>query len=251
MHELSYTVLIAEDEKLLAKNIARNIERINPKFMVADIVGDGEDAFASLRNRPTDVVFTDIVMPVVDGLELLSGIALEFPFIKSVVLSGHNEFEYARKAIAYNVKDYLLKPVDENELRRVLKKIEMELSSSRERFTRAASGAHTPGDIVAMTKEYIRQNYQNPITLGDIADHFGFTSAYLSRLFDKYEHLPPSKYLRAFRMKIAKQLLSGGQFTIQAVAEMVGYNDPFHFSKSFKQETGRNPTDYRKDDSSE
>ena len=48
-------------------------------------------------------------------------------------------------------------------------------------------------------------------------------------------------------MKIAKQLLSNERLTIQAIAEMVGYNDPFHFSKSFKQEIGRNPTDFRKD----
>ena len=64
-------------------------------------------------------------------------------------------------------------------------------------------------------------------------------------LFNKVENTTPSKVIRSYRMGIAKQLLNDNNLTIQQIASHVGYNDPFHFSKSFKQTFGISPTQYK------
>ena len=74
MEERKYRVIIAEDEKLIAKNIAKHIETENPCFKVCGIYSNGEDALNAIKQQPPDVVFTDISMPVMSGLELASKI---------------------------------------------------------------------------------------------------------------------------------------------------------------------------------
>ncbi len=109
-------VLVAEDELPLLRGISRLIEKINSDFTVVKMAKTGKEAMDYLEEYPVDVVFTDINMPVVDGLELLEYVSGKMPSAASVVISGYQDFTYAQKALRFGVKNYLVKPVDKKEL---------------------------------------------------------------------------------------------------------------------------------------
>jgi YesN/AraC family two-component response regulator len=244
--ENSFSVLVVEDEKLIAKNIAKNIELLNKNFKVIGIVSNGEDAIKFVEENPPNVIFTDIRMPVMDGIELIKNIFLKYNYVKCIILSGHDDFSYAQAAIAHGVYAYLLKPVDLDELSSLLKRLEIEFLSTLEMFPSINKyPKYSSEEIVNLIKKYIEQNYQQPIDLNIIADHFSFSPSYLTKIFTKYTETTPSKYILSYRINIAKQLLGNFSLTINMVANMVGYTDPFHFSKSFKHLMGMSPANYR------
>jgi len=243
-----FSVVVVEDEKLLANNIAKKIEQANNNFRVIGIVNNGEDALSFIKEQTPNVIFTDIQMPIMDGIQLIKQISEFNNYIKCVVLSGHDDFSYAKSAIEYGVFSYLLKPISTDELTSLLKRLELTFLSSQDMFAvNQDSSMHSSEEMAELIKKYIEQNYQNPIDLNLIADHFSFSPSYLTKIFVKHTNITPSKYIMNYRINIAKQLLSDFSFTINMVANMVGYTDPFHFSKTFKQCVGVSPASYREE----
>lgn len=241
----TFSVLVVDDEKLIAKNIAKNIEKINPCFSVVKILSNGLDALEYIKETPPCVVFTDIRMPLMNGLELAKNLDEMNCSSKCVILTGYADFSYAKTAIQHNVEDYLLKPVNIEELEKVLKKIELSLLASRSDLSSEQNTSRKPEEIVDLIKEYIHNHYSEPIDLNILADNFGFSPSYLTKLFGKYEETTPSKYIRNYRMGLAKQMLMNDT-NLDVIATSLGYADPFHFSKSFKQTVGMSPSEYRK-----
>lgn len=94
--------------------------------------------------------------------------------------------------------------------------------------------------------DYIKRNYTNPLNTRDIADQFGFTPAYLSKLFREYKKLTPAEYISSLRISKAKELLeSNPSLTIREVAFATGYEDPLYFSKVFKKIVGKTPKSFQ------
>ena len=106
-----YHTMIVDDEPLMRTYLTRNIPAFSALFDVSAVAKDGLEAMELLKEAPVDVVITDIKMPEVDGLSLARHIHENYPDITVIVISGFSDFEYAQKAIRYNVKDYLLKPL--------------------------------------------------------------------------------------------------------------------------------------------
>lgn len=249
MSENYFPVVIVEDENLIAKNIAKHIEAENSKFKVVGIYSNGEDALNAIKEQPPAVVFTDISMPVMSGLELAAEINRTMSHIKCVIITGYADFEFAKQAMHYEVKDYLLKPLDTEELHLVLKNLELSLTEISDIMHSENSNESTisPEEIVTLVKDYVKKHYSEEIDLNSIARTLGFSSSYLTKVFNKVENTTPSKVIRSYRMGIAKQLLNDDSLTIQQIASHVGYSDPFHFSKSFKQIVGISPTQYKQE----
>ncbi len=242
-----YRVFVVEDENLIAKNIAKNIEAENPAFKVTGIFSNGEDALAAIREQPPEVVFTDISMPVMGGLELAAAIHESFGHVKCVIITGYADFEYVKEALHQDVEDYLLKPVNKEELAGVLKKLELSFTdiSDPHAHKKEEERDLSPEAIVTLVKDYVKKNYAQELDLNTISQNLGFSSSYLTKIFNKIEKTTPSKYIRNYRMQVAKQLLADKDASVAKVAALVGYNDPFHFSKSFKQTFGISPTEYK------
>lgn len=117
-------VLVAEDELPLLRGISRLIEGLNEDFKVVKMAKTGKEAMDYLEQEQVDVIFTDINMPVVDGLKLLEYVRAKIPCAVSVVISGYQDFTYAQKALQYGVKNYLIKPVDKKELSQLLEQVQ-------------------------------------------------------------------------------------------------------------------------------
>lgn len=118
-----YHVLVVDDETLMRTYLASCIPAFTNKFRVSGIAKDGLEAMELLKKQHYDLVITDIQMPEVDGLSLAKYIHENFPSIAVIIISGYNDFEYARKAIKYQVTDYLLKPLVDQTLTDLLETI--------------------------------------------------------------------------------------------------------------------------------
>lgn len=116
-------VLIAEDEPPTQRRIKRLIEQTDPDFVVATIVGDGEKALEAMAEVPCDVVFTDIRMPVMDGLRLMDALHARYPDCLVVAVSGHQDFAYVAHAVRAQILDYILKPVSQEDMEALLVRV--------------------------------------------------------------------------------------------------------------------------------
>ena len=116
-------VLIADDEKkvgLLVKNLIQ-WEELQLEFM--ELVYDGQIAYEVIMDKRPDIVITDIRMPSLSGLDMIKKVTESSLPVHFIVISGYKYFEYAQTALKFGVKDYLLKPIDEDELNKILKKV--------------------------------------------------------------------------------------------------------------------------------
>lgn len=115
-----YRVLLVDDEILVRDAIKENIDWAG---IDCELVGDcqnGQEAAEFVKKNPVDIVLTDICMPYMDGMELSHFLHDNYPDVVIVIFSGFGEFEYAKKAIQYNVSEYLLKPITAMELTSVI-----------------------------------------------------------------------------------------------------------------------------------
>ncbi|MDR9852134.1 response regulator [Paenibacillus sp. VCA1] len=126
-------IMIVDDEVLIREGLAKIIGKESPCFRVVGQFPDGEDALRHLPELEVDVVITDIRMPVIDGLELIKSLRATHPHIRSILMSGFTEFEYAREAIRVSAVDYLLKPINKEQLFELLYRLHDEQETSREK----------------------------------------------------------------------------------------------------------------------
>lgn len=243
-------IVVAEDEDLIRNSLVRKIEAMDPALKVVGTAEDGREALALVEREQPDLVFTDIRMPVMDGMELIRSLHLYFPRVRKVITSGYADFDYARQGIQYQVQEYLLKPISSPELQRVLVRMKSAVAAEHSQMEDSMKELRQPGvnpeEIVLLVQQYIREQFSKDLSLELIARHFNFNASYLSKLFAKYTGEPPSRYLMTVRVNEAKYLLTRHpQMSVKEVGERVGYPDPFYFSRIFKQMTGFTPKEYR------
>ena len=121
---MTFKLLIVDDEPIISRGLRLTIpwEAINVE--VVDTAYDGEDAIEKIKQYgDIDIVITDVRMPKVDGLQLASFLYTNYPHIRTIILSGFDEFEYAQQAIKWGVGNYFLKPVNIDELMENVQKI--------------------------------------------------------------------------------------------------------------------------------
>lgn len=114
-------IMIVDDEPHIIRRLKRYIEQNVPEFEIAATACDGRQALELLEHTDVDILFTDIRMPIMDGIALLKRVDERWPHIAKVVISSYDEFEYAAGALRANARDYLLKPVSEDQLRELFK----------------------------------------------------------------------------------------------------------------------------------
>jgi two-component system response regulator YesN len=137
-----YRTLIVDDEPLMRQYLNANLSEICPSFAVTGIACDGLEAVELLQKQDFDLVITDIRMPEMDGLNLSKYIFRSAPGTTVIIISGYNEFEYARSAIRYGVADYLLKPLSDDSMKDTLQKIKADLDKLHSRDVVNASPPH-------------------------------------------------------------------------------------------------------------
>lgn len=243
MKNKTFRVVVAEDEKLIASNIAQNITACDSAFEIVSICYDGQTALEMIEKFNPHILFTDIKMPLMDGLAVVEHVHKNDPHIRCVIISGYNDFEYAQTAIKYKAFDYLLKPININELARTLRKIKDELLSEQAQLN--SEREKSTGNIVASIIQYLKTNFEHEINFTQIAAEYNFSASYLTKIFKEHTGTSPIKYVNEYRLKIAKTMLIDTNLSVKEIAEKTGFVDQFYFSKCFKNYCGMTPSQYR------
>ena len=123
---------LVEDETVIREGLRDNIPWSQFGFELIGDASDGEMALPLIRKYQPDVLITDIKMPFMDGLSLSKIVAEEFPSTKIIIISGYDDFEYARQAIEVGVEQYLLKPITRAKLTKVLGELREKIEQSQE-----------------------------------------------------------------------------------------------------------------------
>ena len=124
-------VFLVEDESIIRETLRDTVPWAQYGYTFAGEAGDGEMALPLIRQAHPDVLITDIRMPFMDGLALSQLVSKEFPDMKIIIISGHDDFEYARQAIQIGVERYLLKPITKNALLGVLSEVREKIEGER------------------------------------------------------------------------------------------------------------------------
>ena len=130
-----YSVFVVDDEPIVLEGIRSKIDWESSGFTFAGEATDGEIALSMLHELKPDILITDIKMPFMDGLQLAQAVKRIQPWIKIIILSGHDEFDYAKKAISIGIEDYLLKPFTPDELLKSLNKTALQIDKERKQLS--------------------------------------------------------------------------------------------------------------------
>ncbi|WP_168120550.1 response regulator [Paenibacillus sp. HB172176] len=146
--------IVAEDEAVIRRHIIRKIEEASSSFKAVAEAYNGEEALSSIEQLQPDVLFTDIRMPRMNGLELIREVRSRYPDMPIVVLSGFDDFEYARQAVRFGVTDYLLKPLKPADLTKVMQAISRHVLDKRAAFEREMITSELQGNFISDHTNY-------------------------------------------------------------------------------------------------
>lgn len=241
-----YRVVVIDDEAIVVKGIEAILKK---ERLECQIVGAGNTAQEGLRileERKPDLVFTDIRMPGMDGLELIEKARKILPGALFVVISGYCDFEYARKALQLGVVDYIEKPITIEKLRELFVRLEEKASAVLPKSTKTETDTGNSGKHHAIERmlAYIDLHFNEDIGLGHVAEELEMSQGYLSALFKEEMGISFVKYLTKLRIEKAKVLLEEGH-KVSDVSTMVGYTEYRYFSEVFKKQVGQTPNEYR------
>lgn len=160
-----YRVLLVDDEALIREAISENTDWEELGFVLAGTCKNGKEALEAIQKNPPDLLLTDICMPYMDGMELARRVYEEYQGIKIVIISGYDEFEYAKLAVKYQVAEYILKPITARELSDTLRKVKQSLdeAGSRNRSHRE-TGSRYRG-----TAPLIQERFFNSLLSGNVS----------------------------------------------------------------------------------
>ena len=253
-----YRVVVVDDEYIVVEGIRALLGRIGADAEVAGTAQDGRSALSLIRELRPELVITDIRIPYMDGLSLIESCRELLPDTQYIVISGYQEFEYARTALRLGALDYIDKPITQDKLSaafRRLRALEGGRASDAGDDPRcqertgavpvSASGSRD-GSHAAVERvlAFIGEHYDRDIGLLELSELVGMNPAYLSVLFKEKVGISFIKYLTRVRVEKAKLLLAQGMKASEA-GTAVGYNDPHYFYEIFKKNTGMTPGEYK------
>lgn len=269
-----YKLLIVDDEELICNGIKSMIERLNlSSISQVRISFDAQNALSCLSEFRPNIIVTDIRMPGLSGVQLIEEILRFDPSIKCIVISGYGRFQYAKESFKLGAVDYLLKPASIHELRSAIlktisvldnnnknqisaKQVDSLVQKDRTSVTVKESVCDSKNALVSFNGEiansiseavkmYISRNFSKSVSMAVIANGMDLSYAYFSKIFRDETGVTFSHFLMEYRMREAEAKLKNSDITVREIAASVGYNNPKHFTRAFKNYFGVSPKLYR------
>lgn len=248
-------ILIADDERSERELLTEEIAERFAHEAQTRVVENGRAAVETAALWNADIVLMDIEMPGLNGIEAAKRILAQSPDCKIIFITAYSIFSYAQEAVKMGACDYILKPVNPDDLERSVRHSMQQAESQRE-LEAMVPVAETLTDgapydkasqLMGNVKRYLQQNYMlYGVSLDSISDILKINASYFSVLFKKHFGVNFSDYLTELRINAAKELLSDPFLAASEVARMVGYESPNYFARAFKKNTGMTPTEFRR-----
>jgi len=242
-------ILIVDDEYYIVQGIIKNTdwEKLGiHNIFFAYSMPQAQEIF---ENNHIHILMTDVEMPGQNGLALISWAQQSGYQPVTVLLTGHQRFDYAKQAISLHCYSYLLKPINQQKLEEELALAYKEARQKEDRehqhplpFSQEVSRS----SFVESVKKCIIENLDSPaLNRNFIADKIHMNPDYISDLFHKKAGEPLSAYINNARIHTARKLLTTTDLSLQEIAARVGFTDVSYFHRQFKKLTDMTPLQYR------
>ena len=268
-----FNILVVDDEKLLREGMCRAIDSLN-QFQ-SFTAGSGVEALSIMRDHVIDCMLLDISMPDMNGIDLMRTLSTmpHRPIV--VIISGYEDFSYAQQALTYGALDYVLKPIDADDVREIGRRLYVALDSQKreqeqiermhalikELTTRSKpipnfpeleidytdpAESDRPKHIADAVKRLIEQHYTDPdLSVNRLSGLLNYSPNYLGNLFKRSFSMSINDFLNQYRITQAKYLMDETNKMVYEIAFEVGFSDQHYFSRTFKKYAGVPPSEYR------
>lgn len=244
-----YKVILVEDEPMIREGLRTTTPWADYGCQVVGEASDAVEAELLILQMKPDIVITDIRMPGVSGLQLIErvkgSVSCEF-----IIISGYDQFEYAQKAVYLGVKGYLLKPIDDRELKDVIERAVESLRRAGHR-EQPPPGDGLLADIdareryLSKARVMMEKRCNEELTLKMVADELGISESYLGKLFKSHTEYTFLELLTMYRMKKAVRMLTETDCKVYEIAVETGYRDAKYFSNVFRKIVGVTPRAFK------
>lgn len=248
-------LIIAEDEEIIRRGLVATIDWA---AMGAEVIGDAADgleAWKLIETEKPDVLLTDIRMPRLSGLQLAEKLREAGNPVHVIFLTSYADFSYAQQAVRLGACDYLLKPVDEEELMAVLRRIRQQDRShsvpvaEKEEIVSLIDWQSLLADThlnpyVRDVLEFLPMHYQERLSVEEMSAQQGVSASYLSRKLKETTGHTFNSLLTRFRLQQSLALLAEGRLRVYEVAEAVGFSDYKNYAQVFRKYLAMTPSQY-------
>jgi YesN/AraC family two-component response regulator len=239
-------VLLVDDERWVRTALKWTINKLNLPLVVVHECQNGLEALDWIKMNDVDLILTDIQMPIMDGLALVKELSILNGEYDVIVISVHDEFQFVQQAIRSGVTDYLLKPIEENEIKVCLEKWLNEKGNEVDTSNHTLpDNDNVPLSTIERVLDYINKTPLDQISLKEAAESIHINPSYLSQLFKQQLNKKFVDYITELRIEESKRLLHNTTLRMSEIAERVGYSDLAYFSNNFKRIVGCSPSEYR------
>ncbi len=238
-----YRVYVVDDDELILEEIVEHIPWMDNGFEVVGFSPSPQTALKQIPELLPDVVFSDLKMPAMDGIEMMRylremGIDCEF-----VMLSAFGTFEDSRSFFLLEGFDYILKPLNEAEIQLVLERLAKKLANRPGRTPVQEPKGGNPAFTELVV--FITENFSQKHTLGQLSARFNLSENYICNLFSKHYNSTLTRFITELRMREALKIMRQTEKAFKEIAVECGYSDYYYFCKVFKEYYGASPTQYR------
>lgn len=246
-------ILIVDDESI-ERELLSKILSPNPLLELYQ-VENGRLAVTYASLYDVDIVLMDIEMPALNGLEAAKRILDDKPSCRIIFITAYSIFSYAREAVKLGATDYILKPVDREDVLRAVKRAISQVEAERQlKAVRPDVGTLEDCEttdktalMMAKVKKYLEHSYMNyDLSLDSVSSLLNINPSYLSCIFKRCTGVNFLDYITNLRICAAKDYLRNPFKSASEIAAMVGYDSSSYFTRAFKKNTGLTPTEYRK-----
>lgn len=244
-------VLVIEDELMIRKGLIYSFDWAKVNCVVVGEAENGEEGIRSICELEPDIIIVDINLPIISGIDMIKQ-TIEKHNYGAIIVSGYNEFEFARQVMKYGVSEYLLKPLDHEELEKAIlntieqqkvKNIYKEVIKNNKKTNDIQvlniHEARTIQDkVIKDMINFIEVNYMNKITMKDLLKELNYSEALLNRKFKKEIGTTFNTYLNRYRIQKSIDMIKEGNKYIYNIAEDCGFNNYKYFNTVFKKYVG-------------
>ena len=239
-------VLIVEDEEMIRKGIVLTVDWAALDCVVVGEATNGVQGLEAARRLEPSLIITDLKMPQMDGIEMLTALRAEGCTAYVIILTAYDNFAYAQSALRLGAVDYLLKPFHDGDLENAVTRIQQRRQPAAKATPIGAARKGDKSKYVLEAMDYISKHYNEPdISVGNVAQSLNISEGYLSHTFKKETDYTLLNYLTRYRIHKAMELLKDCRVKVYEVAEQVGYRDIAYFSATFKKYAGISPSEYQ------
>ena len=241
-------VLVIDDEYYIVQGIINNLDKEELGIDEVYAAYSAQQGRQILQSKQVDILLVDVEMPIETGLELLEWMRQNHYRTTTIVISGHQRFDYAQAAILYHCFHYLLKPISKttlnHEVGRAIRFVQYKDSTPILSPEEPVDSKES--EFVVNIRKYISEHFSDPqLSRTSIAVAMHMNPDYLSYCFHKDFNKTLTTYITEFRIDHAKYLLRNSKFSVVEICEQCGYSNIPYFYKQFKKLTGITPQQYR------